>query len=750
MSGQEDSVGTRSGHGQAYASALAYPEAVGEIGGLSRRRFLVGTAAAGAGLSLGVLSPRTAAAARADMADEVNAWVVIKPDDSVIIRIARSEMGQGTLTGLAQMVAEELECDWSKVGWEYPSPRQNLLRDRVWKNFATGGSRGIRESHQYVREGGAAARMMLVEAAAGRWQVPVAECSAANSLITHSPSGRTLSFGAVANEAAKLAPPLAVKLKDPKDWQIIGQPVKRLDTADKLNGKQVFGADIQLPGMLNAAVAACPVPGGTRKRFDPAQVTGMAGVKGVVPLDNNAVAVVADTWWRAQKALKALAIEWDFGEGGKLHQADIVARLDEGLTADTRLVGNQSGDALAGLKSADTLVEAVYSYPYLNHATMEPMNATARWSEDFCEIWCPTQNGEAAHAAAAEAAGLPLQQVDVHKVHLGGGFGRRGVPDYVRQAVLIAKQFPDTPVKLLWSREEDMMQGFFHPITKARIRGGLDANGRVKALHIRISGQSILAGLMPDRLVNGIDFATFQGLLPQGDQGISYQFDNLLVDHAMRNTHIRPGFWRGVNANPNAIYMECFLDELAQAAGIDALAFRKPLMRGNPKGWAVLNKVAEHSGWATRKEDGRHLGLAVFHTFGSDVAACAEVTVEANEALRIKRIVAATDPGICVNPQQTEAQVEGSFVYGLSALLYGECTVQDGQIEQRNFNSFQSLRLAQMPEVETIVMPSGGFWGGVGEPTIAVAAPAVLNAIFAATGKRYREVPLQRSGIKFA
>ena len=717
---------------------------------LSRRRFMVGAATASAGLALGVLKPRTAAAALTEIPDEVNAWVVIKPDDSVIIRIARSEMGQGTLTGLAQMAAEELECDWSKVDWEYPTPRQNLLRDRVWRSFATGGSRGIRESHQYVREGGAAARLMLIEAAAGRWQVPIAECSATNSIITHKPTGRTLTYGAVADDAAKLAPPLEVKLKDAKDWKVIGQPVKRLDTADKLNGKQVFGADIQLPDMLNAAVSACPVFGGTRKSFAAATVANMPGVKGVVPIDNNAVAVVADTWWRAQKALQALPIEWDFGAGGALNQADIVAGLDEGLTAETPLVGNRNGDADTALESADTVVEAVYSYPYLNHATMEPMNATARWSEDFCEVWCPTQNGEAAHAAAAEAAGLPLEQVDVHKVHLGGGFGRRGGPDYVRQAVLIAKQFPGTPVKLLWSREEDMMQGFFHPITKARIRGGLDTDGNLKALHLRISGQSIIAGLMPNRLQNGVDFATFQGLLPQGDQGISYQFENLLVDHAMRNTHIRPGFWRGVNVNPNAVYMECFLDELAHAAGTDALAFRKPLMAANPKGWAVLQAVAERSGWATRKEDGRHLGLAVFHAFGSDVAACAEVTVEANDALRIKRIVAATDPGICVNPQQTEAQVEGSFVYGLSALLYGECTVADGQIEQRNFDTFPSLRIAQMPEVETIVMPSGGFWGGVGEPTIAVAAPAVLNAIFAATGKRYREVPLKRSGLKFA
>ena len=720
------------------------------IGELTRRRFLVAAGTAGAGLSLGVLPPRQAAASLAGKAGEINAWVVVKPDDSVIIRIARSEMGQGTLTGLAQMVAEELECDWSKVGWEYPTPRQNLLRDRVWRNFATGGSRGIRESHQYVREGGAAARMMLVEAAAGRWQVPPAECSVAKGVITHRPTGRTLSFGAVANDAAKLAPPLEVKLKAPKDWQLIGQPVKRLDTADKLNGQQVFGADVQLPGMLNAAVSACPVFGGKLKGYDAAKVADLPGVKGVVPLDDNAVAVVADTWWRAHKALQALPIEWAPGVGGKLNQADIVASLDEGLTAQTPLVGNRNGDAPAALEASAQVVESVYSYPYLNHATMEPMNATALCTEDACEVWCPTQNGEAAHAAAAEAAGLPLEKVDVHKLHLGGGFGRRGAPDFVRQAVLIAQQFPGTPVKLLWSREEDMIQGFYHPITKARIRGGLDAEGNLKALHLRISGQSIIAGLMPNRLQDGVDYATFQGLLPQGDQAISYAMPNLLVDHAMRNTHIRPGFWRGVNVNPNAVYMECFLDELAHAAGADPLQFRKPLMRSNRRGWAVLKAAADRAGWATREQDGRHLGLAVFHAFGSDVAACAEVTVDAEDRLRIERIVAATDPGICVNPQQTEAQVEGSFVYGLSALLYGECTVTNGKIDQENFDTYPSLRIAQMPEVETLVMPSGGFWGGVGEPTIAVAAPAVLNAIFAATGKRFREVPLKRSGLKFA
>ncbi len=727
-------------------SGKASSSELGTTAKMNRRRFLVATGAAGAGLSIGVIAPGVALA-QADKG-EVNAWVVINPDESVVIRIARSEMGQGTLTGLAQLVAEELECDWAKVGWEYPTPRENLARDRVWKNFATGGSRGIRESQQYVREGGAAARMMLVEAAAKRWQVDVQECRVDKGIIRHT-SGKQLTYGEVASEAASLPPPLEVKLKDPKEWSIAGQPLKRLDTLDKLNGAQIYGADVQLPGMLNASVKACPVFGGKLISFDDTEVKKMPGVKGVFPLGDNAVAVVADTWWRANKAVKALEIDWDLGEGQSLNQTQINERLEEGLTAETKLVGNKQGDVAEGLAGAAKVIEATYSYPFLNHACLEPMNATARWTKDLCEVWCPTQNGEAAHAGAAQASGLPLAQVEVYKLHLGGGFGRRGAPDFVTQAVLLAKEFPGTPVKVLWSREEDMLQGFFHPVTKARVVGGLDKDGKLQAMHLRISGQSILAGILPHALRDGMDITTFQALLPEGDHSISYDIPNLLVDHAMRNTHIRPGFWRGVNVNPNAIYMESFIDELAHAAGTDPLEFRRSLMAENPLGWAVLKAAADKAGWHNRQKKGQHMGLAVCYAFGSYVAACAEVSVADGNRVKIERIVAATDPGYCVNPQQTEAQVEGSFVYGLSALLYGECTVTNGKIDQENFDTYPSLRMAQMPKVETIVMPSGGFWGGVGEPTIAVAAPAVLNAIFAATGKRLREVPLKHSDLQF-
>jgi isoquinoline 1-oxidoreductase beta subunit len=728
---------------------------------VSRREFLISSSQLGAGFTLGLYLPNAAfgktvqqgaSEESATEVPEVNAWVVIEPDDTVIIRIARSEMGQGTLTGLAQMVAEELECDWSKVTTEYPTPGQNLARDRVWRSFSTGGSRGIRDSHSYVRKGGAVARYLLVEAAAEQWGVPMSECRAASSVITHVPSGRKTTYGKVATAAAESIPPDEVTLKDPKDWKLIGKPVKRLDTDDKLNGKQVFGADLSLPGMLNAAIKACPVFGGKLKSFDAAKVSKLPGVRTVVAVEDNAVAVVAETWWQAKTALDALPISWDEGENATVSTASIEQMLDEGLTSSDRVfVGNENGDVKKSLPAAMKTVEATYRYPFQNHATMEPMNATARWTEQRCEVWCPTQNGAAALDAAAEAAGLPVEKCEVYKIHLGGGFGRRGsFHDFVKQAVAIAKQMPGIPVKLLWSREEDMAHGHYHPITKCKLVGGLDEKGNLSSLHVRISGQSILASVRPKSMKNGVDMVIFQGFRADGDHAISYSVPNLLVEHAMRNPPVPPGFWRGVNINQNAIYLECFVDELAHAAGRDPLEFRRALMSSHPKSLAVLNAVAEKAGWGKPAAGGVHRGLAVVKTFGSYVAACAEVSVDSNGKLKIHRIVAATDPGYAVNPQQIEAQVSGSFVYGLSALLYGECTIKGGAVEQTNFHDYPSMLIKEMPEVETIVMPSGGFWGGIGEPTIAVAAPAVLNAIFAATGKRIRQIPLKNIDLRSA
>ena len=720
-----------------------------KIANASRRTFIQGTMAAAGSLVVGFHVPFLKNAEAQVATTEVNAWVVIQPNDTVVIRIARSEMGQGTLTGLSQLVAEELECDWAKVTTEYPTPGQSLERKRPWGNFGTGGSQGIRGSQDYVRKGGATARTMLLQAAADEWKVPVADCTVLNGVITHGASKRTTSYGKVAAAAAKLTPPTEVLLKDPKDWRLAGKRLARLDTVNKTTGKQIYGMDLTLPGMLNAAVKDCPVFGGKVKSVDDAAVLKRPGVKRVLRVGDSAVAVVADTWWRAKTALDALKIEWDEGPNAKLSSTSFAEVLKAGLDAKDAVVGASIGDAPMAIAGAARKIEAVYSYPHQNHACMETMNATVRWTPDRCEVWVPTQNGEAAHAAASEAAGLPPAKCEVYKIHLGGGFGRRGATDYVRQAVLIAKQMPGTPIKMIWSREEDMAQGRFHPVTQCKLVAGLDDKGEITALHMRISGQSILAGVAPQNIRDGKDPVVFQGLNTTGvETTIGYTFPNLLVDHAMRNPHVPPGFWRGVNLNQNTIYLESFIDEIAHATKQDPLALRRKLMANHPKHLAVLEAVAKRVEWDKPAPKGVFRGLAQTMGFGSYVAACAEISISPDGALKVLRIVAATDCGYAVNPQQIEAQVEGSFVYGLSAALYQACTVKDGRIEQTNFHDYPSLKLADMPAVETIIMPSGGFWGGVGEPTIAVAAPAVLNAIFAATGKRIRDLPLKNHNLK--
>lgn len=592
---------------------------------------------------------------------------------------------------------------------------------------------------------------MLIQAAANEWAAPVSECATSKGVITHVPSGRTITYGKVAEAAAKLQPPADVKLKDPKDWTIAGKPLKRLDTVEKTNGKMIYGADIKLPGMLNAAIKDCPVFGGTLKSFDDSKTLGMKGVKKVVRVGESAVAVVADTWWHAKSALEAMPVVWDDGKNASVSSESIGKWLQEGLdAAQPAFVGNKAGDVKAAFAGAAKTVEAVYAYPYQNHATMEPMNATVLYTAEKCEVWTGTQNGEAVFAAAVEASGLPSDKCEVYKIMPGGGFGRRGMTDYVRQAVAIAKQMPGTPIKLMWSREEDMLHGRYHPITQSKLVGAFDADNNLIGLHMRISGQSILASVRPEGMQNGMDPVTFQGLNASGEAAIGYTVPNLLIDHSMRNPHVPPGFWRGVNVNQNAIYLESFMDELAHSVGQDPLEFRRKLMTKHPKHLAVLNAVAERIGWTTPAPQGVFRGICQHMGFGSYVAAATEISVTGGNKIKIHRIVAATDPGYAVNPWQIDRQIAGSFVYGLSALFYGECTVKGGRIEQENFDTYQSMTMKEMPKVESILMPSGGFWGGVGEPTICVAAPAVLNAYFAATGKRIRSVPLKNHDIIFA
>ncbi len=713
---------------------------------ITRRAFVVGSAAAG-GLTLGMDLPLGPRAASANTTPELGIWVVVKPDDTVVFRIARSEMGQGSLTGLCQLVAEELECDWSKVTTEYPTPGESLKRKRVWGAMNATGSRSIRELNEYVRQGGASARMMLLQAAANEWKVPVEQCKAENSVIT-GPDGKRTTFGKVADAASKLPVPEKPKLKDPKDWKVIGKPVKRLDTLDKLTGKQAYSIDVKMPNMLNAAIKDCPVFGGKVKSFDAAKVSGMKGVKKVMKVGEGAVAVVADTWWRAKTALEALPVEWDNGPNASVSSASLAKWLEEGLTADTGLVGTKTGDIDAALSGAAKKVEAVYAYPFQNHVCMEPMSATAVWTQNKCEVWTSTQNGEAALAAAIEASGLPGDKCDVHKMLLGGGFGRRARSEYVSEAVLIAKEFPGTPIKLTKTREEDMTNGVYHPITQCKLVGALDKDNNLTGLRIRISGQSILQAVRPEAMQQGRDPIVFQGLFPGGAEGaIGYTVPNMLIDHSMRNPHVPPWFWRGVNNNQNAIYLECFMDELAQAAGQDSLEFRRKLMSKHPKHLGVLNAVAERIGWGKPAPQGVFRGLAQQMGYGSYVAAAAEISVTGGNKVKIHRIVAATDCGHAVNPAQIERQIAGSFVYGLSAAFLGGITIKDGAVVEKNFDTYNSMRIAQMPKVESIILQTGGFWGGVGEPTIFVAAPAVMNAFFAATGKRIRTLPLKDHGI---
>ncbi len=716
----------------------------------ARRKFIIDSAVVTGGLAVGFHVPFAFPADKKNILQgtEVNAWVVVNPDNTCVIRVARSEMGQGTHTGLLQLVAEELECDWKKVRIDQVTAGENLARKRVWGEMGTGGSRGIRISQDYVRRGGAVARVMLLQAAADQWKVPVDELTVSDGVISHQKTKRSITYGKVAPAAAKLTPPdpKSLKLKDPKDWKIAGKPLLRLDTADKVNGQKIYGIDLKLPGMLHAAVKQSPVFGGTLASFDEAKIAGMPGVKRAVKVNDWTVAVVADSWWRAKKALDALPIVWDEGKGATESSKAIAERLQTGLAAtDEPFAGWAIGDALKAIEGSAKKVEAVYSTPFLAHATMEPMNCTAKVSADKVEVWGPTQNAEASFAVASEESGLPLDKAQVYKLDLGGGFGRRGgTQDYTRQAVSIAKQFPGVPVKLVWSREEDMQHDFYRPISMCKLSAGLDESGKLQGLHIRISGQSINAFLNPAVIKEGRDMRQVQGLFKDpGDAQFGYTPPNLLIEYAMRNSTVPVGPWRGVNTNQNGVYLECFMEEVARAAGKDSLEFRRALMQNHPKHLAVLNAAAEKGDWGKPLPAGVHRGIAQFMGYGSYSAAVAEISLNDKGELKVHRMVLALNCGHAVNPQQIAAQVEGSVVYGLTAALYGEITIENGRVAQSNFHDYPMLKLAEMPKVETVIVPTYDFWGGVGEPTICVVTPAVLNAIQAATGKPVRSLPLK-------
>ena len=690
---------------------------------------------------------------------EITSWIVIQPDETVIIRVARSEMGQGALTALPMLVAEELECEWSKVKAEFAPPSENLKRKADWRTKAaqgatpnhelvthwgamsTGGSRGTRDSHLYLREAGAMARIMLVEAAAKEWNVPAAECSAAFGVITHGPSARKTTFGKVAAEAARIPPPSKVVLKDPKAWKLCGKPVRQINAPAKVNGSLAYGIDVRLPNMLYATIAQCPVFGGKIKSVDEGKVKGMAGVRQVVRLNDATVCVIADSFWQAKKARDALPIVWDEGPNAKVSSASIAEFQRAGFGANNAGVTHEVGDALAVIEDAPRKIVAEYNTPFLDHANMEPMNATAQIVDGRVEVWVSSQNGEAALAAAAEAAGVRPEQVYVHKMHLGGGLGRRGsYNDPIQFAVLAAKRTAGRPVKLVYTREEDMTHGFYRPASRVVMRGGIDDKGNVTGLHVRIAGQSINAWHFPDRIKANLDPAQANGF-HKADFG--YTFPNLRIEVVMRNTHVPVGVWRSVNSSQNSFYKESFVDELAHAAGKDPFEFRRALLSNAPKHKRVLEVAAEKAGWGKSLPAGMFRGIAVENAYGSYQAVVAEVSVSDRGALKVHRIVNAIDCGHAVNPNVIEQQMQGSVVMAMSAMLYGENKVENGRIVDANFDSYQLLRIDESPIVENHIVPTFDFWGGIGEAGVPPVAPAICNAIFAATGFRARSLPLK-------
>jgi len=712
---------------------------------LDRRSFLVAASATAGGLTLGFAIPCTEPAGATGGAPEITCWIAIAPDDTVTIRVARSEMGQGAMTGLAMLVTEELECDWSKVRTEFVSPTLNLLKNRIWGDTSTGASRSIASSQDYLRRAGATAREMLIAAAAARWRVPASQCAAANGMVTHRSSGRTFSFGALASAAATIKPPADVPLKPPSAWKLAGTPQRRLDVPEKVSGQPVYAIDVRLPNMLYAAIRHCPVFGGALQSVDENSISEMAGVRGVVRM-TDAVAVVADSWWRAKRAVDALAVTWDDRGNGAVSTASIAAFVRAGLAADAEAhTGRSDGDAAAGLASAAMRIEADYEVPFLAHATMEPQTCTAHVRGDRVEIWVPTQDPATALATASITADVAHEKVTVHRTMLGGGFGRRApIQEYVGQAVTIAKQF-DAPVKLIWSREQDIAHDRFRPFGMARLTAGLDAQGMPLACTIRLAGPSFVASLLPGFGNNILDRTFISGL---GDE-MPYAIPNYHLDYVVRPTPVPLGVWRAINYTQNAFYKECFIDEMAHAAGTDPYLYRRKLLTNSPRNLAVLDAAARHADWHSPPPDGVFRGIALNAACGSYCAQVVEASVK-NGEVRVHRVVAAIDPGHIVNPLSVEMQMQGAIVYALTAARYGEITIKDGAAEQNNFDCYEMIRLADAPKVETVIVPSGGFWGGVGEPPVPPLAPALCNAIFAATGKRVRSLPLKNHDLRHA
>lgn len=718
-------------------------------GGLSRRRFIFAGLSAAGGLVVGVMLPGLAHALPIEPqpwsrempeTGEINAWIVIEPDDSVVIRFARSEMGQGSFTALPMIVAEELQCDWSKVKAEYASANRTIREHDVYRSMLTGGSRAVRESREYLQQAGASARVRLVAAAARRWGVPDAECEARDGQVIHKASGRALRYGALAPEAAKITLDEEPAIKTPDQYTLIGKPLARLDTPLKINGTAQFGIDTRLPDMLYAAVAACPVFGGKLRSADAAKIKGRRGIHSVVQLEN-AVAVVADHFWRAKEALAALPVEWDPGPAAGADSAQFRRLYREALD-EPAVIARRDGNAADAMRGVAKVVEALYEVPYLAHAPMEPLNCTAHVQPDRVDVWVGTQTAETALKLAAKTAGVKPEQVYVHTTFLGGGFGRRSMNDEMVQAIAVAKQV-GKPVKLVWTREEDMRHDRYRPQAALRFKAGLGADGLPVAWEIRTAVGSLLRSLGANPVASGIEPFAVEGLANN-----PYRVPNTHVDCVLKNTHVPVMFWRSVGSSQNAFALESYIDELAHAAGQDPYRFRRALLVDRPDFIHVLDTLAEMGDWGKPLPAGKGRGISIHECFGTIVGEIAEVAVSQKGEVRVERVVVAVDSGHVVNPRTVEMQMESGVIYGLTAALYGEITIKQGRVEQGNFDTYEMVRLAQAPKIEThLALTGGGKWGGIGEPGTAPIAAAVCNAIFAATGKRIRALPIKNQDL---
>jgi len=712
------------------------------IDGLSRRTFITATVAAGGGLLLSLaVHGQSVAAERGATEFAPNAFVRIDRHGRVTLVMPQVEMGQGTYTSMPMLIAEELEVDLSQVHLEAAPPDDKLYANPLIGFQITGGSTSVRGFWEPLRRAGAVARTMLVSAAAATLKVDPASCRAEHGIVIHPPSGRKLGYGAVAEKAATLPVPQTVALKDPKDFRLIGTPVKRLDAASKVNGEAVYGIDVKLPGMKIATVAACPVFGGKLKAVDDRKALKVKGVHQVVRLDD-AVAVVADHMGAAKKGLAALDIAWDPGANARLSTADLVQQLDT-ASKQSGVVARKDGDVAKAMAGAAQTLEALYQVPLLAHTTMEPINCTVHVQPGGCEVWVGNQVVSRAQAAAAQVTGLPLDKVRVHNHLLGGGFGRRLEVDYVTQAVRIAKQVTG-PVKVVWTREEDVQHDIYRPYYYDRLAAGLDQDGRLIAWSHRVTGPSLLARFLPAAFKNGIDRDAVEAAAGP------YDFANLLIDYVRQEppAGLTVGWWRGVGVTHNAFMVEGFIDEVAHLAKKDPVAFRRTLLDKAPRARVVLDLAAEKADWGQPMPAGSGRGVSVIFGFGSYIAQVAEVAVDQDGQPHIKRVVCAVDCGQMVNPDTVEAQVQSGIIYGITGALYGEITLKDGRVEQSNFDDYQALRIDEAPIIEVYIVQSHEAPGGLGEPGTAAVAPAVVNAIYAATGKRLRKLPIKSADIK--